>query len=235
MKIEQVVGEFYRLDLGMVNAYLIDEQELTLIDTGTPGKADLILEGIAELGRKPEELRHILVTHLHVDHTGSLAELKRRTGATVHMHPVTAEKVAKGVGSREMNRAPTFLSLLATTVLRGLMPSGMEGCEADELLKDRELLTFAGGAEVVHLPGHAAGQIGVLTPRHGGVLIVADAATNMGGRLSYPIVVENLAVTEDTLRRIGALRFEAALFGHGKPILSGAAEAFRRRWPSNQE
>lgn len=230
MKVEEVVDGVYRVDLGMVNCYLLDGKELTLVDTGTPGKDEAVLRAIAEIGRAPEDLRRILLTHLHADHAGSLARLKARTGAEVCMHSFTAERIATGVAVTEINRAPTVLSFLATTILKGAVPSQVEACGADEILQEGDQLPYAWGADVLYLPGHASGQIGFLIPRHGGVLILADAAVNFGGRLNYPIIVEDLSVTEDTLRRIGDLRFEVALFGHGKPIHSGAGEAFRRRW-----
>ena len=63
------------------NVYLLVDRKLVLIDTGPPGSAEVILEFIASLGRRPEELSHILITHGHADHIGSLWQLRARTGA----------------------------------------------------------------------------------------------------------------------------------------------------------
>mgnify|MGYP006284029851 CR=1 FL=1 len=230
MKVEAVVGSLYRVDLGMVNAYLIDEEEITLIDSGMPGKADSIMSAVEQIGRPPEELKHIVLTHLHADHIGSAAELKRRSGATVYMHPADAEAAGSGRSARQMNPAPSLLSFLVTKLLMGRMSFDVDPVATDRTVEEGERLDFAGGAEVLHLPGHAAGQIGLLLPNHGGVLIAADAATHMGPRIGWPIVVEELETTKATLRRIATMEFEVALFGHGRPILSGAAEEFRRRF-----
>ena len=51
-----------------------------------PGNADAILHFIESLGRKPQHLVRIVITHSHIDHMGSAAELKARTGAAVLAH-----------------------------------------------------------------------------------------------------------------------------------------------------
>lgn len=229
MKVVPVVDRLYRLNLGMVNAYILDEKELTLIDTGTPGSADKIIEALGHLGRAPEDLKRILLTHLHMDHTGSAAELKRLTGATVHMHRLDAEQLAQGRAAREMNPAPGIVSKLVTELVMSRAPSDVEPCETDSYLEEGELLEFAGGMEVLHVPGHAAGQVAFRWPGNDGVLIAADAAANMMG-LGYPIVVEDLEVTTRSLERLAGLEFQHACFGHGKPIVCGAAGAFRKRF-----
>src|SRR5215207_10195881 len=94
MTIKQLVPGVYAIPLGPVNAYLIDDsdpspdsgQSLTLIDTGIPGSAEQIMQAVRELGRQPADIRHILVTHCHPDHSGSLAALKAATGADTYMH-----------------------------------------------------------------------------------------------------------------------------------------------------
>ena len=229
MKVVPVVNGLYRVNLGMVSAYILDEKELTLIDTGTPGSGEKIIEALSCLGHGPEDLRHIVLTHLHMDHTGSAAQLKRRTGATVHMHRLDASMVAEGRAAREMNPAPGMLSHLVTRLFLSRAPTDVEPCETDSYLEEGEVLDFAGGMEVLHVPGHAEGQVAFRWPRNDGVLIAADAASKILG-LGYPIVVEDLAVTTQSLRRLAELEFEHACFGHGKPIVCGASKAFRERF-----
>ncbi len=53
MVAKQVVAGVYALSLGPVNAFLIDDDGLTLIDTGVPGSSDAILQAVRELGRQP--------------------------------------------------------------------------------------------------------------------------------------------------------------------------------------
>lgn len=234
MKVVPVVNRLYRVNLGMVNAYILDEKELTIVDTGIPGSADKILKALSHLGRSPEEVKHILLTHLHMDHTGSAAELKRRTGATVHMHRLDAQMLADGKAAREMNPSPGLFSRLVTRLFMSKAPTEVEPCETDNYLEEGDLLDFAGRMEVLHVPGHAEGQVAFRWPGNEGVLIAADAAANMMG-LGYPIVLEDLEVTNQSLERLATLEFQHACFGHGKPIVCGASEAFRKRFLNSRE
>ena len=82
---------------GMLNVYLLDDPRgLTLIDTGFPRDTPKILAGIGALGRRPEDLRHILLTQAHPDHIGGAAALRARTGAQVYAHGADAEIIEEG-------------------------------------------------------------------------------------------------------------------------------------------
>ena len=77
------------------NCYLIDGSELTLIDTGLPRKAKKILGYITGgLGRKPGDLKTIILTHCDNDHIGNAFELRNKTGAKIAAHSLDAEYIA---------------------------------------------------------------------------------------------------------------------------------------------
>ena len=71
--------------VGRVNCYLIEDEPLTLIDTGpNSGKSlDALEQALAEYGRRIEDLELIVLTHQHIDHLGLLEILTRRSGAEV--------------------------------------------------------------------------------------------------------------------------------------------------------
>lgn len=71
--------------IGRVNCYLIEDDPLTLVDTGpNSGKSlDELEQALAGLGHSVEELGLIVLTHQHIDHTGLLEILARRSGAEV--------------------------------------------------------------------------------------------------------------------------------------------------------
>ena len=73
-----------------------------LVDTGVARSAARIGAAIRDLGRAPGDVRAIVLTHLHRDHTGALAEVKSRTGAEVWMHPADAALVREGVFVRPL-------------------------------------------------------------------------------------------------------------------------------------
>ena len=71
--------------VGRVNVYLIEDEPLTLVDTGpNSGKTlDELETALARLGRRVEDLELIVITHQHMDHEGLAQILARRSGAQV--------------------------------------------------------------------------------------------------------------------------------------------------------
>ena len=228
MRLRKIIEGAYLLQLGMANAVLLDAgSELALVDAGFPGKASVVLDAIRQLGRSPRELRHLILTHGHPDHTGSAAAIVRETGAATYMHASDAPLAESGGPFRHMDPAP---GLLPRTIYRLVWDpqQRVEPVRIDRHIDDGETLPIAGGLQVVHTPGHCAGQVALLW--HGGrMLIAGDVGMNVLG-LADPVGFEDLEVGRRSQRKVAALRFDAAVFGHGRAIRSGAAPRLRRAW-----
>jgi glyoxylase-like metal-dependent hydrolase (beta-lactamase superfamily II) len=223
-----VVPGLWMVRLGIVNVYFVDDGGLTLVDTAMAGSADAVLAAVSELGHRPEELDRIVVSHAHPDHSGSLAALKRATRAEAWMHGLDAALVRRGLCARPMTPSPGLLPWMAAKLfMRGAGPQ-VEPHEIEHELQDATVISGT-NLTALHAPGHCAGQVALFWPRHGGVLFVADAASNMGG-LGRSLVYEDHELGLRTLSRLAALDFEVAVFGHGRPITKKAAAAFRARW-----
>lgn len=230
MTIKHVAGNVYAVPLGGVNAFLIDGAALTLVDTGVPGSEEAILGAVRELGKQPGDVKHILVTHLHADHSGGLAALKRATGAPAYMHAADAAAVRAGQSMRPVhlrpNLPPQFAEMFAN---RPRTPIQIEPAEIENEVADGETLPFAADLRAGHVPGHAAGQLAFLLPESGGVLFVADAAGNHFG-LDYAPIYEDFELGQRSLAKLAALDFAIACFGHGEAITGNAGEQFRTKW-----
>lgn len=229
MSIKEIVPGVYGVALGGVNVFLVEGDEgLVLIDAGMPNRESKILAALQDLGRKPEDVRYILVTHAHVDHVGGLAALKKATGATTMAHPVTAGDLREGLSLRPISPAPGWANkLLYNLLIKRAKPVRAASFMIDREVNDGEVV--AGGLTAVHTPGHVAGHLSYLWPRHGGVLFVGDAAAAFF-RLGYPPLFEDFDEGRRTLARLGKMDFQAACFAHGAAILKDAPARFREKW-----
>lgn len=118
--------------------------------------------------------------------------------------------------------------------MRFMAPSRITAAEVEHSAEDGDELPLGGGLRVIHVPGHCAGQIALVWPRHGGVLVAADTASNMAlpwqKGLGYPPVFEDLEEGKRSLKRLAQLEVAVAVFGHGGPILRGAGAQLHERF-----
>ncbi|MDZ7801835.1 MAG: MBL fold metallo-hydrolase [Trueperaceae bacterium] len=178
MAASEVVPGLVRIPLGYVNAYaLLGSDSVTLIDTGMPGRHEQVLAALAQFGCGAEDVTTIVITHLHVDHTGGLRALRERTGARVYAHPVDARAIREGVSLRRIGPEGTWLGRVVGLVGRYVPMFTADAADVDVEVEDGATLDATVPLEVVHAPGHSAGQIALLWREHGGVLIAGDAAT----------------------------------------------------------
>ncbi|WP_337017709.1 MBL fold metallo-hydrolase [Oceanobacillus massiliensis] len=67
--------------------YVINEEQLTLVETGPSPSVKYIKSGLAALGHSLDEVRYIIVTHIHLDHSGGAGLLlKECPNATIVVH-----------------------------------------------------------------------------------------------------------------------------------------------------
>ena len=223
-----IVDGLWEIRLGAVNVFLIDDGEMTLIDTGMPGGAENLKAAIASIGKNVADIRHIIVTHCHPDHSGAAAAIKRMTTASVYMHPADAVMVQEGRGKRPMTPSPGIFARIMFNMIIARASGDVEPCVIDHEIEDGTELPIGGGLKAIHVPGHCAGQLALLWPSRR-VLFVADAASNLPG-LRLSLGYEHLSEGLKSLAKLAALDFDIACFGHGKAIPAQASAKFRARW-----
>lgn len=87
--------DWRRVDLGFVSAYImVRDGEAAIIDTGVAGSAGDIEEALTDLEMVWADVGHVIVTHRHPDHVGSVAAvLERATDAAAYAGPGDAEAI----------------------------------------------------------------------------------------------------------------------------------------------
>jgi len=226
--VKRVIKSVHIVPMGFANAFLIEgDNELTLIDAGFPGKESAVFDAIRGLGRSPDQLKHLVFTHAHPDHIVSAAAIVRETGARTYMHPLDIPIAESGGPFRPMTPAPGSLGRVLCNLF--FHPDErLDPVAIDQPLNPGEILPIADGFEVIHVPGHCAGQVALLW-RPGRMLFAADVCTNIIG-LGDPVGFENLEEGRVSQRKLASLSFDAAGFGHGKPIARNASTRFRNKY-----
>ncbi|MDQ3985789.1 MAG: MBL fold metallo-hydrolase [Actinomycetota bacterium] len=154
--------------VGPVNAYLIEAEPLTLIDAGvnTPEGEIALIEGLAEGGRRVEDLERVLITHAHPDHYGLVHIVQERSGAAVYF----PEREIARVRDRQMLFEVGRLLVQAGMPLELLFKMDQArkkdprpGIRHDEvvLVHDGDAFDFDEGSRLrAHfLPGHTGGHV----------------------------------------------------------------------------
>ena len=227
MALEEIVSGVYGIGMGYVNAFfIVGEDGLTLVDSGLAKKKDTILGAVAGAGRQPPDLKHILITHHHIDHIGSLAALKEATGAKCYVHPADSP-IVRGDEPQPGPNPGSLLGKLAGPLLSRMSPPAPPA-DVDVEVADGEELPLAGGIKAVHTPGHTPGHLSFLLPSKN-VLFVGDAAANML-RLGLPIgmFTADREQAKESIGKLAALEFDVACFGHGRVLKGEANLRFRR-------
>lgn len=229
--------------VGRVNCYLVDDDPLTLVDTGpNSGKAlDELERGLAERGRRVEDIERIVLTHQHIDHTGLAAILARRAGAEVCGLDLLAPYLRDFGAAMEADDALAEALMLRHGLARDLvvalramaraMRAWGASSEITRPLADGDALEFAHRTWTVHhRPGHSPSDT-VFCDAESGELIGGDhlighISSNplitrpLGGRSGDPQDPRPSALLTylRSLRETAEMDVATVLPGHGDPI-----------------
>ena len=226
---KRIIDGAWLIPLGLANGVLLqgDDGELVLVDAGFPGHEDAVFDALTSLGRRPEDLNHIVFTHAHPDHIGSAAAIIQRSRPRTWMHPIDVPISESGGPFRPMHASPGLVQKIGFRLFwRPNEP--IAAVKIDEHIEHGQTLPLAGGLDVIHTPGHCAGHVS-LHWRPGNMMIVGDVGSNVMG-VADPLGFEDREQGRQSQRLLASMDFAAAAFGHGRAIPSDAANKVRRGW-----
>jgi glyoxylase-like metal-dependent hydrolase (beta-lactamase superfamily II) len=215
---EEMAPGVYRVDAAripyFVSVLLIRcDDGWALVDTGS--SIVRILQALAALGARPEELRRIFLTHHHAEHVRGLPDIRRLAPSA----KVVTSKHEAEILADIRNPDPLLDPLSSLIAVRGLPTVPMSSMHVVD-----EGSMFA-DFRVIATPGHTRGHTSLLSEQHG-LLFAGDAF----GRLPELRVGANNAICTDPIeakqsaRKLLKEEFTTVVFSHGKPLRGGDAK-----------
>jgi glyoxylase-like metal-dependent hydrolase (beta-lactamase superfamily II) len=200
----------------IIGSYLLAGQmELAVIDPGPGSMVESLLASIREAGFDPQEVTHILATHVHLDHAGAAGTLVRQMPrAQVYVHSKGAPHL---LDTTKVIASASRIFGERLKLLWGEIESTPQ--ERLNIIEGGDILNIAGHRlEVHYTPGHAIHHV-VFFNAHSGELFAGDVA---GVRLLGVDYVRpptpppdlDLEAWSDSINRVKSLRPDVVYIGH---------------------
>jgi len=228
--------------VGRVNAYLIEDSPLTLIDSGpNSGKAlDELERALRDHGHEIEDIELLIVSHQHIDHIGLADILARRSGAEVAALDVLAPYLSRFREQADLDDQFAQEIMLrhgipadVVTALRAVSASFRAwgaSVQVTRPLRDGERIALRDRSlRVLHRPGHSPSDT-VFLDEERGMLLAADHLIkhiSSNPLLARPLGAEEITPGERphalldymaSLRLTREMELSLVLSGHGEPI-----------------
>jgi hydroxyacylglutathione hydrolase len=201
MKIHQIGGCGYDS-----NIYLIIDEIIALVDTGTGKNFDIVSKNLRKFGLTPADIELIINTHCHYDHVGGDRAFVNAADCGVAIHELDAEPLRKG------DEVVTCAILLGEK-LRAVEPT--------RLLHDGDRIELGSLLlDVIHTPGHTQGSV-CLYDHERSLLFSGDTVFCEDiGRVDLPTGDHGAII--NSLKKLAKLKLEQLLPGHGPIVEEGA-------------
>jgi glyoxylase-like metal-dependent hydrolase (beta-lactamase superfamily II) len=216
--VRRLADGVWLLPLRISNAYLLEDDVLTLVDAGLPWDANRLRHGLDVLGQEPSDVQRILLTHYDVDHVGTLGRLP--FDAPIYARDPDASYL-EGSGKPPWTNHKGAFQRLADVAVR----------HPDLDVRRVDDGDAVGSFDVHATPGHTPGHTAFVSEELD-VAAVGDLVREEDGRLvSSPWAMSyDTAAVRASIDRLArdAAPFSVVAIGHGEPPTEGGRELFRR-------
>ena len=231
--------DIHRVEDANVNWYLVEADDgVTIVDAGVPRSWESLHEALGKIGRGPDEVRALVLTHAHFDHIGFAERARRELGVPVFVHEndvPLAHKPMQYTHERARSRYIFGKPKAAPYVLGFLKARAFWPRPLGEVERFTDgVLPVPGRPRVVFTPGHTLGHCALHFEDRDAV-IAGDAVVTLDPYTGTPgprLVAR--AATADSRRALASLDAIAAteagtvLCGHGPAWTAGAVAIAER-------
>ncbi len=189
------------------NMYLIVDKVVTLVDAGTGRNFDQAKANLSKLGLKPSDVKLLINTHCHFDHTGGDMDFVK-AGSEVAIHEYEAELLREG--DQFITMAHYF----------GQEPEPIKAVR--ELRSGERIELGEAVLEVIHTPGHTHGSICLYEPGSGSLFSGDTVFQGDVGRTDLPTSSSDDLVS--SLQKLSKLKLTNLYPGHGPSVVGKGAQ-----------
>jgi glyoxylase-like metal-dependent hydrolase (beta-lactamase superfamily II) len=218
---------------GVGSTYVVRGDEIAIVETGTSRCAPNVLDGLRRLGIASGDVRHIVLTHIHMDHAGGTGTLlPHMPDARVYIHSRTAKYLDD----------PSDLLASAERALADLFPlhGGVDPVPAERIVHADELKLDLGRGVVLRAiatPGHSPDHLSYWEESShslftGDAIGISIGAAQFDGPVTPPPAL-NLHAQRATFEKLLQLPIDTLLFSHYGPSDRDPRqmiEHLRERW-----
>ncbi len=206
---------------GRTGTYVILEEELTIVETSASPSIPYVLKGLNELGLHPEDIKYIIVTHIHLDHAGGVGLLlKECPNAKVVVHPKGARHLINP--ERLIQGAKLVYGDKFDALFNPILPVPEEQIL---IMEDRDTLKIGENCtlQFFDTPGHANHHFSIYDPVSNGIFtgdtfgIRYQQMEDLGFSLFLPSTSPNQFdpdAMNKSMELIMSLNVERIYFGH---------------------
>ena len=230
----QIASGLYRVGSDVVNSYLIvDKDGVTIIDAGLPRYWKLLQHELAAIGKSPDDVRALILTHGDTDHIGFAARLHQETGIVPQIHEADVDRARLKVKKPNSGWGPVKIGPLVGFLWYSARRGGLRIKPATELkaVADGDVLDVPGAPRILHTPGHTPGSVTVHVPAVdalflGDTMTTRNVLTGVTGPKPAPFTLQPEQAVA-SLDRIDGVDATWVLPGHGPAWDGGVPEAVR--------
>ena len=212
--------EIFRLMLGLNSCYLIRGKDVVMIDGGMPKKLKVFKRVLTRLDINPSDIKLIVLTHSHFDHSGTAGEIREFTGAKIAIHE--SERTYVEDGGMIIPKGVNFYGKITKPWLFTIFKKiSFPKFKPDILITDDPypLKDYGIDGNIIHTPGHTVGSISVILDS-GEAFVGCMAHNGFPFRLrpGLPIYAQDIEALKKCWKILIDSGIKMIYPGHGKPF-----------------